>query len=39
VPVTTPADAGPNNDPALDKAVELLTKDSAAAPTGLPKAA
>ncbi|HET7472585.1 MAG TPA: S41 family peptidase [Candidatus Limnocylindrales bacterium] len=31
VTVTTPADAGPNNDPALDKAVELLTKDSAAA--------
>jgi carboxyl-terminal processing protease len=26
VPVATPADAGPNNDPVLDKAVELLTK-------------
>ena len=25
VPVATPADAGPNNDPVLDKAVELLT--------------
>ena len=31
VAVATPADAGPNNDPVLDKAVELLTKDSAAA--------
>ncbi len=39
VPVTTPADAGPDNDPALDKAVELLTKDAAAVPTALPKAA
>jgi carboxyl-terminal processing protease len=26
VPVTTPADASPTNDPALDKAVALLTK-------------
>lgn len=26
VAVATPADAGPNNDPVLDKAVELLTK-------------
>ncbi len=26
VPVTTPADASPTNDPVLDKAVELLTK-------------
>jgi carboxyl-terminal processing protease len=41
VPVTTPADAGPTNDPALDKAVELLTKESAAIPTAvvLPHAA
>ncbi|MEA2519226.1 MAG: carboxyl-terminal processing protease [Chloroflexota bacterium] len=30
VPVATRADAGPDNDPALDKAVELLTKESAA---------
>jgi carboxyl-terminal processing protease len=27
VPVATPADAGPTNDPVLDKAVELLTKE------------
>jgi carboxyl-terminal processing protease len=26
VPVTTPANPSPGNDPALDKAVELLTK-------------
>jgi hypothetical protein len=26
VPVVTPADASPTNDPVLDKAVELLTK-------------
>ncbi|HLO35337.1 MAG TPA: S41 family peptidase, partial [Candidatus Deferrimicrobium sp.] len=39
VPVTTPADAGPNNDPVLDKAVELLTKASASLPTALPRAA
>lgn len=41
VPVTTPADAGPNNDPALDKAVELLTKDTSAIPSavGLAQAA
>jgi carboxyl-terminal processing protease len=39
VAVTTPADAGPNNDPALDKAVEILTKDAAALPGALPKAA
>jgi carboxyl-terminal processing protease len=31
VAVETPADASPTNDPALDKAVELLTKDAAAA--------
>jgi carboxyl-terminal processing protease len=39
VPVTTPADAGPDNDPALDKAVEILTKESAALPSALPRAA
>jgi carboxyl-terminal processing protease len=39
VPVTTPADAGPDNDPALDKAVEILTKDAAAAPLELRPAA
>jgi carboxyl-terminal processing protease len=39
VPVTTPADAGPDNDPALDKAVELLSKESASGPTALPRAA
>jgi carboxyl-terminal processing protease len=39
VPVTTPADAGPTNDPVLDKAVELLTKASAALPDALPRAA
>jgi carboxyl-terminal processing protease len=41
VPVTTPANASPTNDPALDKAVELLTKASAAVapPVGLPRAA
>ena len=39
VPVTTPADAGPDNDPALDKAVELLTKASAAMPTVVDRAA
>jgi carboxyl-terminal processing protease len=39
VAVTTPADAGPNNDPVLDKAVELLTKASAAAPSALRPAA
>ena len=33
VAVTTPTDVGPDNDPALDKAVELLTKASAAVPT------
>ena len=31
VPVTTPADASPTNDPVLDKAVEILTTASAAA--------
>lgn len=31
VPVVVPADAGPDADPALDKAVEILTKNSAAA--------
>jgi carboxyl-terminal processing protease len=39
VPVVTPADAGPDNDPALDKAVELLTKTSAAVLTALAPAA
>ena len=39
VPVTTPADAGPTNDPVLDKAVEILTKGAAAVPSALPKAA
>ncbi|HET7029629.1 MAG TPA: S41 family peptidase [Candidatus Limnocylindrales bacterium] len=39
VPVTTPADAGPNNDPVLDKAVELLTKASSALPGALKPAA
>jgi carboxyl-terminal processing protease len=39
VPVTTPADAGPDNDPALDKAVELLTKATAALPAVLDRAA
>jgi carboxyl-terminal processing protease len=34
VPVTTPADVGPNNDPALAKAVEILTKGSSAAIPG-----
>ncbi len=39
IAVTTPADAGPNNDPVLDKAVEILTKDSAAVPGALRTAA
>ena len=39
VPITTPADASPTNDPALDKAVELLTKDSAAVPGTFARAA
>jgi carboxyl-terminal processing protease len=39
VPVTTPADAGPDNDPALDKAVELLTKATAALPAVFDRAA
>ncbi len=39
VPVTTPADASPTNDPVLDKAIEILTKDTAAVPSALPKAA
>jgi carboxyl-terminal processing protease len=39
VPVATPTDAGPDNDPALDKAVELLSKESAAIPASLPRAA
>ncbi|MEO5939799.1 MAG: S41 family peptidase [Candidatus Limnocylindrales bacterium] len=39
VPITTPADASPTNDPVLDKAVEILTKNSAAAPSALPRAA
>jgi len=38
VAVTTPADVGPNNDPALDKAVEVLTKDSSALPALRPAA-
>lgn len=38
VPVTTPADAGPDDDPALDKAVELLAKDAAALPALRPAA-
>ena len=39
VPVTTPTDAGPDDDPALDRAVELLTKESATAPASLRPAA
>ena len=39
VPVATPADAGPTNDPALDKAVEILTKAAASLPGVLPLAA
>jgi carboxyl-terminal processing protease len=39
IAVTTPADAGPDNDPVLDKAVEILTQDAAAVPNALPKAA
>jgi carboxyl-terminal processing protease len=39
VPVATPADVGPGNDPALDKAVEILTKDSASLPGTLRPAA
>jgi carboxyl-terminal processing protease len=39
VAVTTPADAGPDQDPVLDKAVELLTKDSSALPGALRPAA
>jgi len=39
VAVATPDDAGPNNDPALDKAVELLTKDAASLPGELRPAA
>ncbi len=39
VAVTTPADAGPTNDPVLDRAVELLTKATGALPNGLAKAA
>lgn len=39
VPVATPADAGPTNDPVLDKAVELLTKASASLPSALSRAA
>jgi carboxyl-terminal processing protease len=39
VPVATPTDASPTNDPALDKAVELLTKDAAALPDEMPRAA
>lgn len=39
VAVTTPPDAGPDNDPVLDKAVEILTKAAAAAPGALRPAA
>ncbi|HEY3164573.1 MAG TPA: S41 family peptidase [Candidatus Limnocylindrales bacterium] len=39
IAVTTPADAGPDNDPVLDKAVEILTQDAAALPNALPRAA
>ena len=38
VPVTTPVDAGPDNDPVLDKAVELLTKETGALPALRPAA-
>lgn len=38
VAVTTPADAGPTKDPVLDKAVEILTKATAALPA-MPRAA
>ncbi len=39
VAVTTPANVGPNNDPALDKAVQLLTQPTAAVPGALRPAA
>jgi carboxyl-terminal processing protease len=39
VAVTTPADASPTNDPVLDKAIEILTKDAASLPGALPLAA
>ncbi len=39
VAVTTPANAAPGTDAILDKAVELLTKDSAMVPSGLRQAA
>ncbi|HEX5824111.1 MAG TPA: S41 family peptidase [Candidatus Limnocylindrales bacterium] len=39
VPVATPADAGPDKDPALDNAVELLTKATGALPTVMDRAA
>jgi carboxyl-terminal processing protease len=39
VPVTTPTDVGPDNDPALNQAVELLTKASAALPAVVDRAA
>jgi carboxyl-terminal processing protease len=39
VPVETPANAGPDNDPALDKAVDLLTKATGALPGVLDPAA
>ena len=39
VPVATPADASPTNDPVLDKAVELLSADAAAVPGVLRPAA
>jgi len=38
VPVATPVDAGPDNDPVLDKAVELLTKETGALPALQPAA-
>jgi carboxyl-terminal processing protease len=39
VPVAVPANAGPDADPALDKAVEILTKESSALPGALRPAA
>jgi carboxyl-terminal processing protease len=38
VPVATPANAGPNDDPVIDKAVELLTKTTGALPSLRPAA-
>jgi carboxyl-terminal processing protease len=39
VPVATPADAAPDNDPARDKAVELLTRSTSALPSAVDRAA